>query len=422
MPAVHDHLHSGTNGIGRPSGDSSTSWQETYTYDSGDRLTKACMDDACTRYYKYSYDGVGNRLSQKTELGTTRYTYDSADELTKEITPGPDVVYAYDLNGNETRDGSARYTYNLENEPTVLKKDGVKVASYAYTGDNLLNKKVTPSGSIFYGWDMNASLPRLALERDSQQGAVLRAYTYGVSPLELQTQQGTSTYHEDSLGSVVGLTDESGNEVASYRYSPYGQEWSSDGSTPSAEADANPLRFTGQYLDSDSDLYNMRAREYDPETGRFLEVDPLEAGTGEPDVGSYVYVDDRPTVMRDPSGEAAEESQSHHCSHKCGGIIVGNSLLRGVIHSPRNTAFYYEVRVTSSSDMLGWSGTIIIDKRKHNVVASFYKALWLKSPLHLTGWRKHTTHYEVGVYSSSNVITSAYVEIYAPYRCARPWY
>jgi RHS repeat-associated protein len=77
---------------------------------------------------------------------------------------------------------------------------------------------------------------------------------------------------------------------------------SSDESPPSAEADANPLRFTGQYLDSDSELYYLRAREYDSETGRFLEVDPLEAVVGEPSAGVYVYVDDRPTVEVDPSG------------------------------------------------------------------------------------------------------------------------
>jgi RHS repeat-associated protein len=261
------------------------------------------MDDSCTRYYKYSYDGVGNRLSQKTERGTTRYSYDAADELMREITPGPDVVYAYDLNGNETRKGTTRYTYNLENEPTILKKDGVKVASYTYTGDNLLATKITLSARTSYGWDSNASLPELALEKDSQNGTVLRAYSYGQGSLELQTQQGTRTYHQDSLGSVVGLTDESGDEVASYRYSPYGEASSDDG-TPSAEADANPIRFTGQHLDSDSALYYLRAREYDSGTGRFLEVDPLESGAGELDGGSYVYVDDRPTVMIDPSGES----------------------------------------------------------------------------------------------------------------------
>jgi hypothetical protein len=47
----------------------------------------------------------------------------------------------------------------------------------------------------------------------------------------------------------------------------------------------------------------MRAREYEPGTGRFLQVDPLEADSGDPAVGAYVYVGDQPTVMIDASGE-----------------------------------------------------------------------------------------------------------------------
>jgi hypothetical protein len=46
----------------------------------------------------------------------------------------------------------------------------------------------------------------------------------------------------------------------------------------------------------------MRAREYDPETGRFLEVDPKEQETGESDLSSYLYAEDDPTLLTDPSG------------------------------------------------------------------------------------------------------------------------
>jgi len=46
----------------------------------------------------------------------------------------------------------------------------------------------------------------------------------------------------------------------------------------------------------------MRAREYDPESGRFLEVDPREAEAGESDLSSYLYAEDDPTLLTDPSG------------------------------------------------------------------------------------------------------------------------
>jgi RHS repeat-associated protein len=38
---------------------------------------------------------------------------------------------------------------------------------------------------------------------------------------------------------------------------------------------ANPLAFTGEYLDPVTELYDLRARDYDPTRGRFLQRDPL---------------------------------------------------------------------------------------------------------------------------------------------------
>ena len=47
----------------------------------------------------------------------------------------------------------------------------------------------------------------------------------------------------------------------------------------------------------------MRAREYDPSDGRFLETDPLACD--ESCSSTYVYAEDDPTVKVDPSGEGA---------------------------------------------------------------------------------------------------------------------
>jgi YD repeat-containing protein len=63
------------------------------------------MDEACSRYYAYAYDPVGNRLSQTTQKATTRYAYDAADELQTETAGDKVTLYSYDQNGNETRAG-----------------------------------------------------------------------------------------------------------------------------------------------------------------------------------------------------------------------------------------------------------------------------------------------------------------------------
>jgi RHS repeat-associated protein len=316
-PRSHSHgwwgkvwLHKGHHALAR--------WIETYSYDSLNRLTKACMNESCSHYYSYSYDPVGNRTKLETKKSTTSYTYDAADELTSasklrhrktELTN-----YAYDLNGNETQEGSTHYSYNLENKLTQVVDKHEKV-SYSYTGEGLMNTRSTRSETTSYSWDTSSELPELALETTSKgQGRHVdtdtTGYTYGAGPIGTETQRGSYTFHTDALGSVVALSDDHGKLVEAYRYTPYGESYG-PGFSGEAESDSlSSMRFAGQYLDSESDLYYMRAREYEPETGRFLQVDPIEAGAGNAYLGTYIYADDQPTLKTDPSGMCVPSGDS----------------------------------------------------------------------------------------------------------------
>jgi len=64
------------------------------------------------------------------------------------------------------------------------------------------------------------------------------------------------------------------------------------------------MRFTGQLLDATTGLYDLRARTYDPTTGRFAQRDPLQQPLGNPLTASYPYAAGRPTFLVDPSGRA----------------------------------------------------------------------------------------------------------------------
>jgi RHS repeat-associated protein len=87
------------------------------------------------------------------------------------------------------------------------------------------------------------------------------------------------------------MTDGSGNSVASYGYDVFGAIRSQSGSSD------HPWLFTGEQLDADSDMYYLRARYYDPATGRFLSQDPVTA------VNLYAYVRNNPLRFMDPTGE-----------------------------------------------------------------------------------------------------------------------
>ena len=60
--------------------------------------------------------------------------------------------------------------------------------------------------------------------------------------------------------------------------------------------------FAGQYLDTVTGLYDMRARDYDPTIGRFTAEDPVAIPTGMPYTAGYAYTLDNPLTGTDPTG------------------------------------------------------------------------------------------------------------------------
>ena len=103
---------------------------------------------------------------------------------------------------------------------------------------------------------------------------------------------------EDGLGSIVGLTDVSGNVVQSYQYDPYGNVTSATGSITT-----NPWQFASGFYDRTTGLYKFGVRYYDPTLGRWTQQDPLGGSLFDPSTGNrYAYTNDDPTNLTDPSG------------------------------------------------------------------------------------------------------------------------
>ena len=73
----------------------------------------------------------------------------------------------------------------------------------------------------------------------------------------------------DHQGSVRAITDQNGAVTNAYAYDSYGT------AEESVESLAQRFRYTGREFDALTGLYHYRARAYDPQTGRFLQEDPL---------------------------------------------------------------------------------------------------------------------------------------------------
>jgi RHS repeat-associated protein len=80
-------------------------------------------------------------------------------------------------------------------------------------------------------------------------------------------------YHPDHLGSTGYVTDYQGMEFEHMEYTPYGESWIDEGSNKHIISH----RFTSKELDEETGLYYFGARYLDPQTSRWLSVDPALA-------------------------------------------------------------------------------------------------------------------------------------------------
>jgi RHS repeat-associated protein len=96
------------------------------------------------------------------------------------------------------------------------------------------------------------------------------------------------------------LTDELGAVTDTYEYGGYGEVLRATGTTE------NPYLYRGESWDAELGLQYLRARYYEPETGRFLSTDPFEGMVERPvSRHRYLYGNANPVVFEDPSGEVS---------------------------------------------------------------------------------------------------------------------
>ncbi len=192
-----------------------------------------------------------------------------------------------DDNGNLTSDGVRSYTYDHANRLTQVTQ-GSQTTQFAYNGDGVRTGKTVSGDTTQYVLDLAATLPVVVSDTEA-------VYLYGLDIIA-QQQAERQHYFHDGLGSVRQLLDSTGEVQTNYAYDPFG--------VPVVEGDAsNPYRFTGEAWDEEVELLYLRARYYQPETGRFITRDPASDSTAQSfNLDGWAYVDSNPVNRIDPTG------------------------------------------------------------------------------------------------------------------------
>jgi RHS repeat-associated protein len=252
---VGDQVHYTLNGSGAGTSRREGTTTTTYEYlPGGERLSRAVVTQGATSTTtNYSYDqGFGDITSYRVEGAAqpaAEYAYDAFGRLTRSERGAKEEQYSYD---------------GLDRRDTKL-ADG-REFDLSYIGlSEALSQEQQVGGGERRSYDYDSLMERLGTARRTTetQTAAYRAYS------------------KDAAGSVEWLEGANGERVGDpYEYDPYGAQTSTE-SGLSPEAQANPFRFQGHYYDPDQQAYDMRARAYLPEIGRFLQEDHYEDAAGD---------------------------------------------------------------------------------------------------------------------------------------------
>ena len=248
-----------------------------YVYDSLNEL-KEEYNYVNKFYINYSYDGAGNLQNKYEQALDPNYgyptgtqhgnTYEYTDTSWKDkLTKVNGSNISYDANGNPLsyRDGMS---FEWENG-RILKNINTsdKAVQMSYDSNGMRTQKSVDGVKTNYYYDSNKNLIALVKGNDT----LLFYYDSDGSATSF-SYNGTMYFYVKNLqGDVIRIIDLAGTEVASYVYDAWGKIKDTKGEPTIREI--NPIRYRGYVYDTETSLYYLQSRYYDPFTGRFLNAD-----------------------------------------------------------------------------------------------------------------------------------------------------
>ena len=332
-----------------------------YRYDERGFLISEVHSDelGSTLYQEFlTYDAVGNVISTFDGSIETAFVYNDLDQLVSE----GDVSYEYDDNGQLTSrtDGTTVTTYRYDAEGQLIETivDSV-VTNYQYDANGVRLSQISGDENTLFVSDLVdlSGVSQILATYDAASEASVH-YVFGDRPIsQTDTDSGTSFLLQDGSRNVVAVTSSTGEVQSTVVYAAFGSVLATTGTTTSE------LGFAGEFGESDGLIY-LRARYYDPASGRFLSRDPLFGQPNEPvTLHRYLYGNNNPITNIDPTGEAPFNLTEVQVSIAINTTVGASfSFVSGLASGKRGLALFTETVIGGAFGAFGGAyGTAIAE-------------------------------------------------------------
>lgn len=311
------------------------SLSETYTSEQPSGYIDP-MDKTEVQYMVKKSEYVYSNTNELMQLGETMFDAAGTKLLEKTIS------YLYDDNGNELRQktsylrphnrsmrqvtGGNLYGDGIDDKLNTLiekvsstfdgfnrlkqiekVKDGERfTVEFVYDGDGLRTRKTVRSSKDDYKDKVTNYLydrQHVILETDGSDQLAVR-YVRGLNYIaRIDSTDKLSYFLYNGHGDVVQTVNESGVVENQYDYDIFGSPI-----LAVEEGYSSAIRYAGEFLDAETGLYYLRARYYNPYTGRFLSQDSYWGEETNPlSLNLYTYAHNNPLMFVDPTGHSVED-------------------------------------------------------------------------------------------------------------------
>ena len=248
--------------------------QDTITYTYGNTGWK----DQLTNYdgTAISYDASGNPTNWIGNLNTLTWTGRQLSSISMPNNQRIDFKY--------NSDGIRTYKYFIDNDEMYLYQH-----DYMLEGSTIVGEKVTYNSYYEGMWTK------------------YKYYYYDEngSPIGMGYEGKDYYFQKNILGDIEAIYQGS-TKVVQYTYDAWGNVLSVTGTLASTVGQENPFRYRGYYYDTETGLYYLNSRYYDPQVGRFINVDSrFDCSTEILFCNLFVYCANNCVIKYDPLGKDA---------------------------------------------------------------------------------------------------------------------